>query len=274
MSHLNQPDRPCPLQDMRDVAKYQCLQPSGEGYEHTRPYYQEASTSNSRAILPSASYDAQFLQRDGYPQDSRVNLQGSYTDGQQLPPGYGRGERDSGDGFRRILSTQSVPRQRAAIACRYCRRRKIKCSESGESAAQRRCTNCQRLQQECIFVPVSSKPQAYVLAHLAYPPMQNMGIDSNGGVHLLLPNVQQLYGAHGQPLRQFPPTTADSPSDTPVPLTELCGSFKVERIEGSHKRRCKQPHPSILPPPIPGQLHHCQGSARRPAAEDNLHLPP
>jgi hypothetical protein len=117
-------------------------------------------------------------------------------------------------------------------------------------------------------VPVSSQAQAFVPAHLAFPHMRNTGVDSDGGVHLLSLNVQQLYGAQGQPLRQTPSTTADSSSYT---LTELCGSFLDERIAGSRKRRREEPHPSILPPPIPGQL---QDSARRLAAEDNLQLPP
>lgn len=119
-------------------------------------------------------------------------------------------------------------------------------------------------------MPVSGQTQAFVPAHLAFTHTRNVGGDSDGGV----PNVQQLYGAHGQHLSQIPPITVDSPSNSAVPLKELCGSFADERVEGSRKRRREEPHSSILPPPIPGQLHHCQDSARRPVAEDNMHSHP
>ena len=102
-------------------------------------------------------------------------------------------------------------------------------------------------------------------------PPSSSAID--GGGHSLFPG-QQLYGAHGQPLRQIIPTTVDSRSYAAVPPTELWGGFADETIGESRKRRCVEPHPSILPPPIPGQLHHGQDSAKRPAAEDNLLLPP
>ncbi|CCX07792.1 hypothetical protein FPQ18DRAFT_93721 [Pyronema domesticum] len=85
---------------------------------------------------------------------------------------------------------QPAPRQRTAIACRYCRRRKIRCS-GFETSQDGRCANCCRFNQECVFTPVSSQPgqiQAFVPAgpHLA-------GI-SQGGRPI------QLYGAQGQPL--------------------------------------------------------------------------
>ncbi|RPA81858.1 hypothetical protein BJ508DRAFT_414570 [Ascobolus immersus RN42] len=50
---------------------------------------------------------------------------------------------------------QCTPRQRTAIACRYCRRRKIRCS-GFENADDGRCLNCQRFSQECVFTPVST----------------------------------------------------------------------------------------------------------------------
>ncbi|KAH6667209.1 hypothetical protein B0J14DRAFT_676940 [Halenospora varia] len=272
MSHLNQPDESCPSQDMGgDVAKYQYPPPPGEEYEHTRAYHSHTSL-NSSVILPSMSYDSQCLQTDGYPQELRVNPQDSYRDAQQSLSDYGRVELGSWNEFQHMLSTPSAPRQKAAIACRYCRRRKIKCSGS-EEHAQGRCTNCQRFQQDCIFVPVSGHAQALVPAHLAYPHIQNMGVDSDGGVHSLFPG-QQLYGAHGQPLRQIAPTTVDSLSYAAVPQTELGGGFADVIIGESRKRRHVEPHPSILPPPIPGQLHHGQDGAKRPVAEDNLLLPP
>ena len=122
-------------------------------------------------------------------------------------------------------------------------------------------------------MPVSGHGQALVPAHLAYSHMQNMGVDSAGSVHSLFPG-QQLYGAHGQPLRQIASTTVDSLLSAAVPPTELGGGVADATIGESRKRRHVEPHRSILPPPIPGQLHHGQDGARRPVAEDNLLLLP
>ncbi|RYN30404.1 hypothetical protein AA0115_g4722, partial [Alternaria tenuissima] len=69
-----------------------------------------------------------------------------------------------------------APRQRTAIACRYCRRRKIRCS-GFEATEDGRCSNCMRFNQDCIFTPVSAQTQAFVPAHTVWrgvgqpPPM-------------------------------------------------------------------------------------------------------
>ncbi len=47
----------------------------------------------------------------------------------------------------------AAPRQRTAVACRYCRRRKIRCS-GFESSADGRCVNCIRFNQQCVFTPI------------------------------------------------------------------------------------------------------------------------
>ncbi|XPS72088.1 hypothetical protein M3J09_004258 [Ascochyta lentis] len=77
-----------------------------------------------------------------------------------------------------------APRQRTAIACRYCRRRKIRCS-GFEATEDGRCSNCLRFNQDCIFTPVSAQTQAFVPAHTVWR-----------GVGAPPP----LYGAYGQPL--------------------------------------------------------------------------
>ncbi|KAI5846201.1 hypothetical protein BZA05DRAFT_141317 [Tricharina praecox] len=81
---------------------------------------------------------------------------------------------------------QPAPRQRTAIACRYCRRRKIRCS-GFETSPDGRCANCMRFNQECVFTPVSSQTgpiQAFVPA-----PQSALG-------------RQTVYGPHGAPLPQ------------------------------------------------------------------------
>ncbi|PNS14801.1 hypothetical protein CAC42_2030 [Sphaceloma murrayae] len=97
---------------------------------------------------------------------------------------------------------QPAPRQRTAIACRYCRRRKIRCSGFDQSE-DGRCTNCQRFSQECIFTPVSQQTQAFVPAHAVM----------RGQSGQMPP---QLYGAYGQPLPAgqygYPPQYAPPPN--------------------------------------------------------------
>lgn len=77
-----------------------------------------------------------------------------------------------------------APRQRTAIACRYCRRRKIRCS-GFESTEDGRCSNCMRFNQDCIFTPVSAQTQAFVPAHTVW---RGVG------------QPPPMYGAYGQPL--------------------------------------------------------------------------
>ncbi|KAJ5321536.1 hypothetical protein N7476_004538 [Penicillium atrosanguineum] len=106
-----------------------------------------------------------------------------------------------------VVYQAAAPRQRTAIACRYCRRRKIRCS-GFENSNDGRCTNCQRFNQQCMFTPVSSQAQAFVPAHAAYPHLR----DSQGRTRTD-PNVQ-LYGPHGQPL---PPQAHDAQTTLPPP---------------------------------------------------------
>ncbi|KAH8677213.1 hypothetical protein BGZ61DRAFT_536144 [Ilyonectria robusta] len=89
--------------------------------------------------------------------------------------------------------TQAAPRQRTSIACRYCRKRKIRCS-GYQSAPGGKCQNCARMNQECIFQPVSSSSSTAFIPVSAVP----------GGV----PPGTQLFGAYGQPL---------APSSVPAP---------------------------------------------------------
>lgn len=53
-------------------------------------------------------------------------------------------------------------RQRTAVACRYCRKRKIRCTGmSPNPNDDRRCSNCRRLDQECVYMPVGAPPDNY-----------------------------------------------------------------------------------------------------------------
>ncbi|KAF1929320.1 uncharacterized protein M421DRAFT_61139 [Didymella exigua CBS 183.55] len=153
-----------------------------------------------------------------------------------------------------------APRQRTAIACRYCRRRKIRCS-GFEATEDGRCSNCMRFNQDCIFTPVSAQTQAFVPAHTVWR-----------GVGAPPP----MYGAYGQPLPPAnhaeaypqPPRQGQQqgylPSPTAGPYSY--GPPSAHSDEGSRddltgrKRPHPEPHTPTLPPPAPGSAS--QGSHR------------
>ncbi|MCJ1228798.1 hypothetical protein MMC12_005461 [Toensbergia leucococca] len=165
-------------------------------------------------------------------------------------------------------SQQPAPRQRTAIACRYCRRRKIRCS-GFEASDDGRCTNCQRFQQECIFTPVSSQAQAFVPAHTAYPHLRNAGnMSSQRGGRPIYPQQGPpvIYGAHGQPLGPMPhqdPNYPPQPSHgypliSPThpyqgPVYDDRGpqqpSHPQKQVSRKRPRTDETSHPAVPPPP-------------------------
>ncbi|TAQ84660.1 hypothetical protein B7494_g7017 [Chlorociboria aeruginascens] len=273
--------------------------PPGES-ERGRTYHQRTPSSGGNATLPPmATYDSQYAQPNGYSPDPRAYPQpdpyrsppqpGPFRDDRVYQVDYARAPPQQQMSF-----SQSAPRQRTAIACRYCRRRKIRCS-GFENNPEGRCSNCQRFQQDCIFTPVSSQAQAFVPAHAVYPGMRNMAVGPDGRPRPMFPQNTQLYGAHGQPLGSIPVQVnaqGGSPyNDYAVPSpTSSYNSFSEDRdrasqsqVQGqlhaqeqSRKRPQEDPHASILPPPIPGQppFKRSDSSGRRHAAEDDLRLPP
>ncbi|KAK7549276.1 hypothetical protein IWX49DRAFT_500704 [Phyllosticta citricarpa] len=166
---------------------------------------------------------------------------------------------------------QPAPRQRTAIACRYCRRRKIRCS-GFEASEDGRCTNCVRFSQECIFTPVSAQTQAFVPAHTVW---RGAG------------QPPPLYGAYGQPLpsTQPPPDSYRSPHPQPgyplpnpgagpspysasgpppgyPPPPAAPGYDDRGRDSAGRKRPTTEPHTPTLPPPNPAAAS--QLTAHRP----------
>jgi hypothetical protein len=109
----------------RDQPESQYPPPPGEEDDRARAYHQRVP-SNS-VTLPSISpYDPQYAQQNGYAPDPRAYQQdpyrappGPYRDDRAYQQDYGRG------GPQHMAFSQSAPRQRTAIACRYCRRRKV-----------------------------------------------------------------------------------------------------------------------------------------------------
>ncbi|TVY35654.1 putative transcriptional regulatory protein C2H10.01 [Lachnellula cervina] len=265
--------------------------PPGEEDDRSGAYHQRAPSTSSNVTLPSMSpYDPQYAQPpNGYgpdpraypPQDQyRQQAPQGYRDDRAYQQDYGRG------GPQQLNFSQSAPRQRTAIACRYCRRRKIRCSGFDQNP-EGRCSNCQRFQQDCIFTPVSSQAQAFVPAHTVYPGMRNMGIGPDGRPRPMYPQGTQLFGAHGQPLGPIPPPNPQaSPYEYPAPSPTSSfgsgvdvahrGSQPPHPQDPSRKRPQQDPHPSILPPPMPNQppYQRSDSANRRSAVEDDLRLPP
>ncbi|PBP23680.1 hypothetical protein BUE80_DR005348 [Diplocarpon rosae] len=270
----------------RDQQRSQYPPIPGEEDERTRAHHNRAPSNGSSSVaLPSISqpqYDQYPATPNGFSADPRGYQQdpyrpplGQYREDRGYPQEYVRGAPQN------MNFHQSAPRQRTAIACRYCRRRKIRCSGFDQNP-EGRCSNCQRFQQECIFTPVSSQAQAFVPAHALYPGMRNMGVGPDGLARPL--GCPQLYGAHGQPLGPIAPPQQQQgpPYEYPAPSpTGSFGSWSEDRgsqppQDQNRKRPQQEPHPSILPPPIPGQPQYAriEISNRRPAAEDDLRLPP
>ncbi|KAI1004390.1 hypothetical protein K3495_g3826 [Podosphaera aphanis] len=251
--------------------------PPGEEDDRARYYHHRESSSGGSVTLPSiVPYEQGYPpQPQVYAQDPRMYPPEAFR--QQATPGlpqeYGRG------GGQPTSFSQSAPRQRTAIACRYCRRRKIRCSGFDQNP-EGRCINCQRFQQECIFTPVSSQAQAFVPAHAVYPAMRNIGPD--GRPRLLYPQGAPLYGAHGQPLpapQAQQVTSYDYPAPSPTgSYSSYAGDdYNTQPPPDLNRKRVKsEVHPSILPPPIHGQIPfpRAESAPRRGPIEDDLRLPP
>ncbi|KAI7912893.1 C6 zinc finger domain-containing protein [Pyricularia oryzae] len=208
----------------------------------------------------------------GYPQDGGYAPVYTYH---QAPPGAIMGPFD----YRNVPNAQqaSAPRQRTSIACRYCLKRKIRCS-GYQTTADGKCMNCKKTGNDCVFQPVSSGTTAFVPVS-AIP----------GGV---APGTQ-LFGAFGQPLgpppgpgphnvphHLQPPHPMQQPHQmqTPpqMPLPSPTGSYYDERMEGS-RRRPRGPeddhqHGPRLPPPHPHQQE--EDPRRRSPASAQSSTPP
>ncbi|MCJ1485530.1 hypothetical protein MMC06_005705 [Schaereria dolodes] len=168
--------------------------------------------------------------------------------------------------------SQPAPRQRTAIACRYCRRRKIRC-HGFDSSPDGRCTNCIRFHQECIFTPVSSQAQAFVPAHTAYPHLRNTGRlqqQYSGGRPMYPEGQPIIYGAHGQPLGPMPHQGQD-PNYPPQPPQGYASHqyqgpvydergppqppHPQEQVSRKRPRLDEPSHPNIPSPPQASSSH-------------------
>ncbi|KAJ8125622.1 hypothetical protein O1611_g8016 [Lasiodiplodia mahajangana] len=209
------------------------------------------------AAQPPGSFNGGTNPYDyGYRQDR--GPPSSYT------PEYARGGPAGG---AVISHGQSAPRQRTSIACKYCRRRKIRCSGYANSPGGK-CTNCLKMNQECVFQPVSSTSSTAFVPVSALP---------NG-----VPPGVPLFGAYGQPLAgpsaNYPPganyqaTTAHYDQPLPSP-TGSSSSYWEERPENSRRRhRMSDDHGVRLPPP--NTFPDDNSRRRSPSSSSPNHLQP
>ncbi|KAK4161449.1 hypothetical protein QBC43DRAFT_291924 [Cladorrhinum sp. PSN259] len=156
---------------------------------------------------------------------------------------------------------QAAPRQRTSIACRYCRKRKIRCS-GYQNTQNGKCTNCDKLRIDCVFQPVSSNSTA------AFVPVQALA----GG----LPPGMPLYGAWGQPLGPTPP--APMPQYPPPPSQQQQQQhrgYPPPVSPGDYAPSVNSPTSAYPPPPYDDRDR--EGSRRRPRPiddEPSLRPPP
>ncbi|KDN62836.1 hypothetical protein CSUB01_08239 [Colletotrichum sublineola] len=161
---------------------------------------------------------------------------------------------------------QAAPRQRTSIACRYCRKRKIRCS-GYQSAPGGKCVNCSRMNQECIFQPVSSSSST------AFVPVSAI----QGGV----PPGTPLYGAYGQPLPpgSLPPPSAQGYPPQPgngyyqQPLPSPTGGYSPYDAQRAGRRRPRDDDPDELRPPPPDPNSSDDPRRRSPASSSNHSSP-
>ncbi|KAJ2899670.1 hypothetical protein MKZ38_002921 [Zalerion maritima] len=159
----------------------------------------------------------------------------------QAPPGYA----DMRGGYPGQPQLQAgAPRQRTSIACKYCRRRKIRCS-GYQNAPGGKCSNCVKMNQDCVFQPVSSSTST------AFVPVT--------ALQGTIPPGTQLYGAYGQPLPggQGPPHPGHYPttaSEYPHAMQSPSAPYPPAPYESDRRRpRDDEALPPRLPPP-----HHYQ----------------
>ncbi|KAL2432804.1 hypothetical protein ABEF95_015376 [Exophiala dermatitidis] len=168
----------------------------------------------------------------------------------------------------------AAPRQRTAIACKYCRKRKIRCS-GYDSSPDGRCQNCVRFNQQCLFHPVSSQA-AFVPANAVYGPGARApvaGQNDRPGQNGHYPREGEppmLYGAHGQPLG--PPSQYNYPPPPPPPPAAAA----PPAAHGYPPPAAYPPYPGMAPYPPPaaaaGSPYDAQGQAQPVLHDDRVSL--
>lgn len=113
--------------------------------------------------------------------------------------------------------------------------------------------------------------------------MRNMGIGPDGRPRPMYPPGASLFGAHGQPLpapQAQPKFVYDHSTSSPTTsYTSYSGDERgaLTPSDSMRKRAQPEPHPSILPPPIPIQTPYSRAESvtrRGHNIDEDLRLPP
>ncbi|KAF3802294.1 hypothetical protein GCG54_00012542 [Colletotrichum gloeosporioides] len=241
------PGYPPPPESRDDFYRRQQQQPPPQQYD---PYYQDHY--NRQGPPPPGRYPDYPPPGPGAPR---------YDYGPPGPPRY-----EYGPGGPNMQ--QAAPRQRTSIACRYCRKRKIRCS-GYQSAPGGKCVNCSRMNQECIFQPVSSSSST------AFVPVSAL----QGGI----PPGTPLYGAYGQPLPQgsLPPPPAQGYAPQPgnggyypqQALPSPTGGYSPYDAQRGRRRPRDDEGDEQLRPPPPDPNSADDPRRRSPASSSNHSSP-
>ena len=147
----------------------------------------------------------------------------------------------------------------------------IRCSGYANSPGGK-CTNCIKMNQECVFQPVSSTSSTAFVPVSALP---------NG----VIPPGMPLFGAYGQPLtggptNNYPPAGANYPAPTshyeqplPSPTGSNSSYWEDNRTESGRRRhRASEEHGVRLPPP--SSFPDDNSRRRSPSSSSSNHLQP
>ncbi|KAK0717205.1 hypothetical protein B0T26DRAFT_288483 [Lasiosphaeria miniovina] len=212
-----------------------------------RQYDERRQHDERRQFDERRQYGDQYYQAQGPPPQGRAGSYGNdgYPYRYSPPAGYPYGNAPPQQ--PQPPQQQAAPRQRTSIACRYCRKRKIRCSGYANTP-NGKCTNCDKLRIECVFQPVSSNSSTAFVPVSAVP----------GGV----PPGTPLYGAYGQPLppsagqapqpRGYPPSSSDYPPPLHSPTSRYPPPPYDDRDRDPGRRRTRpsdEGHGLRLPPP-------------------------
>ncbi|KAH6879784.1 hypothetical protein B0T10DRAFT_464321 [Thelonectria olida] len=166
-------------------------------------------------------------------------------------------------------------RQRASVACTYCRKRKIRCSDYQMNS---KCTNCKRFNKECTFQPVSSSGPTFT----AFVPVSAVP----GGV----PPGIQLFGAFGEPFSKDTNLAfAGVPShQSPTTLPQPTAPYYIQRTvnepnkvsspyrpvrDGDGRHAAKGRYRKNLERQVASQDHYCRPLVRFPKDSNRGSLP-
>ncbi|GAO47851.1 hypothetical protein G7K_2047-t1 [Saitoella complicata NRRL Y-17804] len=157
------------------------------------------------------------------------------------------------------LTQRAAPRQRTAVACRYCRRRKIRCS-GFLTSADGRCQNCIRLDQECVFTPVAANVADIHIAQHTPPSYQHPHPHQQGGYPPPPQMPQQGHLPHSRSMSSVYPGSGPGPEnvtpqrgyyDNEYPQSPSTAPGPPPRHRGSASSGWSQPQPAppSQPPP-------------------------